>query len=328
MTDGPEEPQATPPAPPAPTSAFLTPQVPYEAIDPASPDRSAVLAPGVQPGRRDRKPAVLAVALVLIALIAVLAVVVLTGGGGGIVSSGPPAAPVGLSGKARVCVPPACQAVQAIVTLTWGASGGGPTGYDVYRNGTFVGSSEGTATTFSDENVPIGDSLLYTVSATSGHGASATSAPITVKTSLPPLAVAQLNGTYRVVEVVTRASNLGSFVGINHPSPGARKKTTWSFVPICAPDRGACSTVIFGEHPPLKVHGKTYAGSPQGPAAHCFTSGRVPARSTYHLVATRAKIKSGSWTVASFTGTLTVTFTCHGSLTSSGTVKVTGTYGS
>jgi hypothetical protein len=149
-----------------------------------------------------------------------------------------------------------------------------------------------------------------------------------VTTPLPALPVAQLNGVYHVVEVVTRSSNLGSFVGIDHPSLGARKKTTWSFQPVCAPDGGACSTAIFGEHPPLNVHGKTYTGSPQGRAAHCFQSGHTPARSTYHLVATRAKIASGTWTVTAFTGTLTVTFTCPGSLTSRGTVRVTGTYDS
>jgi hypothetical protein len=271
---------------------------------------------------------VLAVALVIVALVAVLAVVVFNGGGGGIVSSGPPSAPAALVGRARTCAPPTCTKMQAVVTITWGASSGDPTGYDVYRNGTFVGSSDGAATTFSDENVPIGDSVLYTVSAKSDAGASPTSAPITVKTPVPALPLAQLNGVYRVVEVVTRASNLGSFVGIHHPSPGSRNKATWTFEPVCAPDEGPCSTSIFGERPALKVHGKTYAGSPRGPAADCLTSGRAPTHSTYHLVATRARIASGAWTVASFTGTLTVTFTCPGSFTSSGTVRVTGTYGS
>jgi hypothetical protein len=326
-TEGPVEVPPTPPVPPPHSSAFLTPQVPYETVETGSAGPPAAVAPGGPPGR-GRKPALLAVALVLIALVAVLAVVVLNGGGGGIVSSGPPSAPAGLVGKARTCAPPACTAVQAIVTLTWGASSGDPTAYDVYRNGTFVGSSDGVATTFSDANVPVGDSVAYTVSAKSDAGASPTSAPITVKTPLPALATAQLNGVYRVVEVVTRASNLGSFVGINHPSPGSRKKTTWTFEAACAPDRGPCPTAIFGQHPPLKVHGRTYTGSPQGPAADCLQAGHTPAHSTYHLLATRAKIASGTWTVKAFTGTLTVTFTCPGGFTSSGTVRVTGTYGS
>ncbi len=334
---GPPEGQdsASPPPPPIPVvtpvpSDFLTPTVPFETIEPepsqgvaGSPIPST--APGSMPApSRLRRGAAIGLAI-LLAIGGVTAAILASGGKALVAPSGPPDAPTDVTAKARACAPPKCDTVHGEVEVAWSASGGDPTKYTISRDGFQVGTTEGDQTGFIDEDAGLGEKVSYTVTATNAEGTSSESAAGTVKIPVPPLTAAQLSGTYRVVETVTRATFLGRFEGIDSPTPGDTTTSTWTFSPTCHSNEGACPTKIFGDNPPLKPKGRVYTGSPNQEKARCNSGSAVPTDNDYRLVITKAKVTS-TWTVSAFTGTYSVSFTCSGGFTSSGTVKVTGTY--
>jgi hypothetical protein len=88
-----------------------------------------------------------------------------SGGGGGTV----PAAPTGLSGTAS----------SSSVSLTWSAASGA-TSYNVYRNGTKVGSPTGTS--YTDSGLSANTSYSYQVSASNSAGEGPKSSSISVTT--------------------------------------------------------------------------------------------------------------------------------------------------
>ncbi|GAA3293790.1 hypothetical protein GCM10020295_16630 [Streptomyces cinereospinus] len=88
----------------------------------------------------------------------------------------PPTAPAGLRATARTA---------GSVSLAWTAATDdvGVTGYDVYRDGTRVASTAGTATTFTDTGLSAATAYAYTVRARDAAGnVSAASAALTVTT--------------------------------------------------------------------------------------------------------------------------------------------------
>ncbi|WP_139826428.1 extracellular catalytic domain type 2 short-chain-length polyhydroxyalkanoate depolymerase [Derxia lacustris] len=91
-----------------------------------------------------------------------------TGGGGG--GTGVPAVPTGLA---------ATGSTSTSITLAWGASGGA-TGYQVWRNGTQVGTTTGTG--YTDGGLAPATSYSYAVAAVNANGASAQSAPVAAST--------------------------------------------------------------------------------------------------------------------------------------------------
>jgi hypothetical protein len=88
-----------------------------------------------------------------------------SGGGGGTV----PGAPTGLSGTSSA----------SSVSLTWSAASGA-TSYNVYRNGTKVGSPTGTS--YTDSGLAADTTYSYQVSASNSAGEGAKSTSISVKT--------------------------------------------------------------------------------------------------------------------------------------------------
>ncbi len=87
-----------------------------------------------------------------------------------------PAAPTGLADSG---------ATTASVPLSWApnAVGDGVTGYDLFRNGTTIGSTTGIGTTFTDGTVTPGTTYQYTVEAVDGAGnVSPASTPVSVTT--------------------------------------------------------------------------------------------------------------------------------------------------
>ncbi|MET9269639.1 cellulose binding domain-containing protein [Kribbella sp. NPDC003557] len=88
-----------------------------------------------------------------------------SGGGGGTV----PAAPTGLSGTSTA----------SSVSLTWSAASGA-TSYNVYRNGTKVGSPTGTS--YTDSGLTANTTYSYQVSASNGAGEGPKSGSVSVKT--------------------------------------------------------------------------------------------------------------------------------------------------
>jgi hypothetical protein len=90
-----------------------------------------------------------------------------SGGGGGTV----PGAPTGLSGTSSA----------SSVSLTWSAASGA-TSYNVYRNGTKVGSP--TSTSYMDSGLAANTTYSYQVSASNSAGEGAKSSTISVKTGI------------------------------------------------------------------------------------------------------------------------------------------------
>jgi FtsP/CotA-like multicopper oxidase with cupredoxin domain len=88
------------------------------------------------------------------------------------------------------------------VTISWaaGAANAGPavTGYQIYRNGSLVGSALKTATSYTDTTAVVGQTYTYQVVASNGVGStpSATTTTASLTTQAAPTAViATLNGT-------------------------------------------------------------------------------------------------------------------------------------
>jgi len=70
-----------------------------------------------------------------------------------------------------------------MVYLSWTASAGA-TGYDIYKGGLFLGSSNGTATTYNEistQNLVTGNTYVYTVKAKNASGSSAASTPFSIR---------------------------------------------------------------------------------------------------------------------------------------------------
>ena len=98
-----------------------------------------------------------------------------------------PSVPAGLAGNAA-------SATQ--INLTWTASTGGVTGYNVFRNGSKVGTA--TSTSYQDASLAAGTTYSYSVSAYNASGAtSAQSSSISVATPTPPKVAinSPVNGT-------------------------------------------------------------------------------------------------------------------------------------
>ena len=94
-------------------------------------------------------------------------------------NTSPPSVPAGLAGTVA-------SATQ--INLTWTASTGGVTGYNVFRNSAKVGTA--TSTSYQDASLAAGTTYSYSVSAHNASGAtSAQSSSISVATPTPPKVV-------------------------------------------------------------------------------------------------------------------------------------------
>ena len=96
----------------------------------------------------------------------------------------PPTTPTGLT---------ATSVTASAVALSWTASTDnvGVAGYTVYRNGTAIGTSGGTTTTYTDSTVAPSTSYSYTVDAfdaAGNHSAQSTALPVTTPAGPPPSA--------------------------------------------------------------------------------------------------------------------------------------------
>ncbi|MGW0592236.1 carbohydrate binding domain-containing protein [Streptosporangium sp. NPDC002607] len=136
----------------------------------------------------------------------------------------PPAAPTGLTGTGNVTT----------ASLSWNASSGA-TGYNVYRNGTKVGSATGT--TFSE--TPGAGTHSYQVSATNASGESAKSGAISVTVgndqppppSVPSGLAATVSGTSVSLRWNASSGATGYNVYRNGTKVGSATGTTFSETP-------------------------------------------------------------------------------------------------
>lgn len=314
---GPPPGQEGPPAPPPPVppSDFNTPLVTPHPVD-----VQGEAAPAVTTITSPRPSGRLAALLVFAIVVAIVGAFLASSIGGNSPSAiSPPRRP---RAKAAACGPPRCDRLRTTVTLTW-SGGSDVSSYTIDRNGTPLStpSLDATSTTFTDDTAVLGATYDYVVVAHGSNGAVASSPPVHVKVPVPPVAAAQLDGTYRVQLTVTKASNFSRLEGIVKPRPGDRRKTTWNFLASCGAPQGACPTT-WDTVGTIRPSGRTYSGSFTGGHADCHP-GSVPVHFSMRLTVHHAQAAGGSWLVSAIEGTYSVTFTCRGG-PSIGELRVVG----
>lgn len=287
------------------------------------PATASVAAPDPAPSERQETWPIVAVTALTLALLAGGAAILAARG-----APGTPEAPSGVVAVATTCAPPRCARIRSTVTLRWNAPGSGSavSSYRILRNGAAL--ADGTdvpagATTFVDDSVRFGGAYLYEIVTVSGDRRSEGSVPAHAAVPLPPPAAAQLNGTYRVQLDVLKAGNVASLSGIEHPVPGSRTSTEWTFEPICPANEGRCPARWLGAEGVVHPAGRRWAGTLMGPEAECVDGTRVPTSVSFALATLDARGDAElGWSVAAFEGTALVTFRCPASTPSHGKLEI------
>lgn len=326
--DGPGPP-AGQDGPPAPPSEFLTPVRPYETIEPEAEGSwpasgaasGAASGPGPEPSAsapppRRRTGAWAAIATVVL-VAAGLAWIV-----GDRSSSGSLDAPRNLSATANVCAAPDCERIEVVVTLSWSPPGDGVDAYQILRSGRVLVDVAAGVTSYEIDGLRIERSYVFGVRAVSGNETGRVGT-VRVRTPAPPLAEAQLDGSYRVREVVRSATNLSVVEGIDNPRPGSTVVNSWMFGALCQDQAGACPTKWFSWGP-IENSGPRYDGSFRSRPASCAGGGTTPTTTQMHLVASSGRTVDGRWLVDRFRGTMRVAFSCPGGGRSLGSLRVEG----
>jgi hypothetical protein len=302
------------PLEPARIAAGMTAMEPGSRVRP-----SVVEGPELEPPeRRDRR---LAVGIVVVVVAIVVGVVLwLTR------SPGQPLTPTSLRATTAVCDPP-CDRIEPSVTVTWTQpeEGARPASYRILRDGAPLDADlDGTARSFVDASVTVGESYEYQVIAQSPRGDSPPSAALDATVPTPPADVAHLDGVYRVEMTVRSARSIGAAFGIDRPIPGKRGTDRWSFDSTCAPDEGACPSEWTGLEGEIVSDGLRWRGRVDGRPARCRRNERAPAPIDVDLRAVDVGVVDSSWVVTAFRGTARVSFRCPGFPPASATVEVTG----
>jgi hypothetical protein len=242
---------------------------------------------------------VIAIGAVVLVLAVAGAVVASSGGGSSSASpsataspsAAPPSAPAGLHAAAGAFT----------VKLTWhtGAQGGAPvTRYDIRRNGSYVGQTDGNKTTFTDDDTVPGQHYQYTVAAV-GEDESKAVASVAVKTKSAPPGTAALVGTFNVHLHNTSNSGFASFTHTDF-------NNGWRFVPLC--DHPPCATQLRNINQKsfivkLKQNGGSYTGSASASGFSTCQGHDVTSNFTVTIHATAAGAVNGTWQVTKFAGT-------------------------
>lgn len=240
---------------------------------------------------------------------------------------GPPEAPGGLEAVSDLCLPPQCEAFTPTIELSWTAPATGDpvTGYSILRDGeTFTNERIGPGrSSFVDESVLMDGAYTYEVVAHSESGSSPASDEAAARLPEPPLRLAQLDGSFTIRYTVTRATNLGSFLGIRNPKPGDRTTFEQRVYSVCAAGEAACPTKWMLGAQPLRPKGLTYRGSfVDETKARCFGGDRAPVRVRIMLKVSDADVSGGAWVVTAFSGTYGISFRCPGALVSVGSLSM------
>lgn len=186
------------------------------------------------------------------------------------------------------------------VTLSWTQPDGGTEvdRYSLYRNGDFLGSVNSPSTLFTDDEVVPGKKYTYEVEALGG-GLVSDRASVEVRTRVPPLKEARVQGTFNVV--LKTESQYGFQASLGKFTLG------WKFNPKC--DEGACNVTVkilnFSQlKGTLKRKGTFYDGSDTGKFnARC--GGTVTSSTlSFDLTVKKAKAISDEWRASKLVGTL------------------------
>jgi hypothetical protein len=186
------------------------------------------------------------------------------------------------------------------VTLTWTEPSGGAAvaSYNVFRDGALLFTVTAPVTTYTDRTAVPGKTYTYEVEAY-GNNHTSERASTMVKTPIPPLTLARVEGDFDVRVKLLSQTNLSGASAFN---------LGWNFRPKCS--TGACP-VVWSDldnatlRGTLTRKGQTYRGSSTGKfGTRC---GRAVVRSTltFSLKVVKAVVTAGEWHATRLSGTLT-----------------------
>lgn len=199
------------------------------------------------------------------------------------------------------------------IVLTWepGKPSRTPDEFAIFRFSIEVGTTDGSTYTFKDSGLTPATRYQYSVVARAGSKESRPSKVLRVKTPIPPLSFARLDGEWRVRYTVTDSN-------LSNAQPGKPVHFTWSLDAKC--DTGPCSTSIQitlssgpDVHGKLQRDGSEYDGSIlHASLGLCNDQPNPPNDSaviSLHL--TRARLIEGEWHAIRFKGTFREHFPAH-----------------
>jgi Protein of unknown function (DUF2510) len=294
------DPLDTPPSPRLPAEA-LTATLPAEVSTATAPAALAAPAPARR-GRRRR-----AVLVAVIAVVAVLGLVI------GLLLWAPWQSPPLLRPAGLAAGP----STTSSVAFHWSgpATGPPPGRYQILHGGKVIGSVPGTVTSYRAAGLAPATAYRYRVAAVRGGQRSALSSGLVVRTAIPPLSAARLQGAWTVhLKVVRGGSSLTGHKNWDE---------SWLASPACV--TGPCDVRLSGS---LNGHAFSTALSRAGAAYHGAVIGNVfpcgsgssafPVRSTakIQLSVITARVDNGAWIATSWAGTMVVNspYTASGSL--------------
>ena len=185
------------------------------------------------------------------------------------------------------------------VTLTWSDEDAteGNDGYEIRRNGAWLGDVEAGVMRFVDETAIPGRELTYKIRTQSVDGLYSEPLTIEVSTPLPPLAEARVAGAF---DVRTEVTSQYGYSDYGHPTFG------WKLTPSC--DTGACGfrlrdvvndiTMVF------KRKGGTYTAPFSGHLNLVCGGTPVTSSGTVELRVKVARVLGREWRATRLVGTM------------------------
>lgn len=266
---------------------------------PPPPQPLGMDAPGGRPTRS--RWLLVAIVAVVIALGAVGLTAVVAGDGDGpgdlaIPTSQTPSPPAELSAAQDLDA----KARPYRVVLTWATPSTLPerAHYEVRRDDTHVGDVDPPTHRFVDDDVVPGERYRYEVRVVTSDGTFSDPAVVRVRTPLPPIVEARLQGTFDVKSRFTAKSGYG-----NYDAPGFG----WRFRPKCGD--GPCDVALADIlHDELRItlrrSGGTYRGTYTGKFTLACGNTDIVSSVTLELRVATASVIDGSWRATRLAGTL------------------------
>ena len=208
-------------------------------------------------------------------------------------------------------------ATTSSVAFHWAdpATGPPPDRYQILHDGKVIGSVPGTVTSYRVAGLAPATVDQYRVAAVRGAQRSALSAALVVRTSVPPLSAARLQGAWTAHLTMVR----GAATLTGHKN----WVESWLASPACV--TGPCDVRLSGSlnghafSTTLSRAGAAYQGTVVGNVFPCGSgSSSFPVRSTakIQLSVITARVANGTWLASSWAGTMVVNspYTASGSL--------------
>jgi chitodextrinase len=187
------------------------------------------------------------------------------------------------------------------MVISWSApSGTTPDRYVVLRDGSRLATVPADTLTYKDSSLAPVTDVSYTIIAVIEGQESDPSAPLRATTLAPPVQDARLQGPWNLTLTVTRA-------GGTRLKVGARSSESWTFTPRCS--SGACPVNLSGTVAGkpftmiLTRSGAVYRGTTKARVAKCVNAD-VASTLTLALRVSAGTVKTGTWAVSNWTGSL------------------------